>query len=142
MLRSSGRRTGGIAEDVHSTTVDQGAVIGEGLLLSSDYIDSGCCTEICEFCGALFWFCERVKSVALSVRARYNGCCKGGRVRLAFPVDPRQLLKDLMLRVNFRVNIRVYNSMFSMTSFGAKVDDSINQGSSPYIFKVAGQISH
>jgi hypothetical protein len=32
--------------------------------------------------------------------------------------------------------------MFAMTSFGASVDHSINSGSSPYVFKVAGQISH
>lgn len=29
-----------------------------------------------------------------------------------------------------------------MTSFGALVDESINQGSGPYVVKVAGQISH
>ena len=39
-------------------------------------------------------------------------------------------------------NIRAYNMMFAMTSFGAKVDDSINNGSGPYVFKVEGQISH
>jgi len=32
--------------------------------------------------------------------------------------------------------------MFSMTSFGAQVDASINDGSSPYVFKVTGQVCH
>lgn len=39
-------------------------------------------------------------------------------------------------------NIRAYNMMFAMTSFGEKVDDSVNNGSGPYVFKVEGQISH
>ena len=39
-------------------------------------------------------------------------------------------------------NIRAYNQMFSMTSFGAKIDDSVNDGYGPYVFKVVGQISH
>lgn len=32
--------------------------------------------------------------------------------------------------------------MFSMTSFGANEDDSINKGRAPYVFKVSGQIYH
>ncbi|XP_070665149.1 uncharacterized protein [Malus domestica] len=32
--------------------------------------------------------------------------------------------------------------MFSFTSMGAKVDHSMNNGSSPYIFKISGQICH
>ncbi|GJW57391.1 DNA helicase [Tanacetum coccineum] len=32
--------------------------------------------------------------------------------------------------------------MFAMTSFGAKVDDSVNKGRGPYVFKISGQIYH
>ncbi|GJV16527.1 hypothetical protein Tco_1361850 [Tanacetum coccineum] len=32
--------------------------------------------------------------------------------------------------------------MFAMTLFGAKVDDSINRGRGPYVFKVSGQVYH
>ncbi|KAL3652194.1 hypothetical protein CASFOL_001875 [Castilleja foliolosa] len=39
-------------------------------------------------------------------------------------------------------NIRAYNNMFSMTSFGAKINDAINDGRGPYVFKVSGQVSH
>nr|KAJ0211267.1 hypothetical protein LSAT_V11C400165000 [Lactuca sativa] len=39
-------------------------------------------------------------------------------------------------------NIRAYNSMFSMTSFGAKVDEEINRGRGPYVFKISGQVFH
>ncbi|GKB18818.1 DNA helicase [Tanacetum coccineum] len=34
------------------------------------------------------------------------------------------------------------NQMFAMTSFGEKVDNSVNMGRGPYIFKVSGQIYH
>ena len=39
-------------------------------------------------------------------------------------------------------NIRAYNQMFSMTSFGAQIDDSVNNGRGPYVFKVCGQVCH
>nr|GEX23813.1 DNA helicase [Tanacetum cinerariifolium] len=32
--------------------------------------------------------------------------------------------------------------MFAMTSFGAKIDESINNGRGPYVFKVSGQVYH
>ncbi|GKC80298.1 DNA helicase [Tanacetum coccineum] len=32
--------------------------------------------------------------------------------------------------------------MFAMTSFGAKIDDSVNKGRGPYVFKISGQIYH
>ncbi|KAK1414991.1 hypothetical protein QVD17_30760 [Tagetes erecta] len=86
---------------------------------------------------------ERVKSVALSLRPQYSCCCcKKGNVVLQYPVDPPSVLVDLMGRVDFKNNIWAYNAMFFMTSFGARVDDSINHGFSPYVFKVSGQISH
>ncbi|XP_071691472.1 uncharacterized protein [Rutidosis leptorrhynchoides] len=39
-------------------------------------------------------------------------------------------------------DVRAYNQMFSMTSFGARIDETINDGRSPYVFKVSGQIYH
>nr|GEU92477.1 DNA helicase [Tanacetum cinerariifolium] len=41
---------------------------------------------------------------------------------------------------HFMEQIRAYNKMFAMTSFGAKVDDSVNKRRGPYVFKVSGQI--
>ncbi|XP_076893525.1 uncharacterized protein LOC143545531 [Bidens hawaiensis] len=51
-------------------------------------------------------------------------------------------MKNLIERQDYLNSIRAYNSMFAMTSFGAKVDHSVNNGSAPYVFKVQGQISH
>ncbi|GKF31160.1 hypothetical protein Tco_0100958, partial [Tanacetum coccineum] len=43
---------------------------------------------------------------------------------------------------HFLENIRAYNQMFSMTSLGANVDESINNGRGPYVFKISGQLYH
>lgn len=39
-------------------------------------------------------------------------------------------------------NIRAYNQMFAMTSLGAEIDNSINMGRGPYVFKILGQLYH
>ncbi|KAI3503768.1 hypothetical protein L1887_32218 [Cichorium endivia] len=43
---------------------------------------------------------------------------------------------------HFFDNIRAYNAMFSMTSFGARIENMVSTGRGPYTFKVSGQISH
>ncbi|KAF5793172.1 putative helitron helicase-like domain-containing protein [Helianthus annuus] len=108
---------------------------------NSMYIDNGDCTCICEHCHALFWYDERVNALS-SNRACYNHCCKYGRVKLESPSLPPPSLLHLFDKSDFLDNTRAYNSMFSMTSFGGIVDDSINDGSAPYIFKIEGQIYH
>lgn len=40
---------------------------------------------------------------------------------------------------HFRRNIRSYNSMFAFTSMGVEIDLSLNNGSSPPIFRLHGQ---
>ncbi|XP_035840401.1 uncharacterized protein LOC110914193 [Helianthus annuus] len=111
-------------------------------LQSPDYVDMGSCTEVCEYCGALFWFEERLTSFPISGRPRYNRCCRGGKIELQYPSQPLNLLRTLFSDAQFMSNIRAYNAMFCMTSFGAIVDDAINQGGGPYVFKVSGQVSH
>jgi hypothetical protein len=39
-------------------------------------------------------------------------------------------------------HIRQYNSMFAMTSMGAKVIESINDAHGPYVFKISGHVCH
>nr|GEW10743.1 helitron helicase-like domain-containing protein [Tanacetum cinerariifolium] len=43
---------------------------------------------------------------------------------------------------HFLENIKAYNHMFSMTSLGAQIDESINNGRGPYVFKISGQLYH
>ncbi|KAL3635911.1 hypothetical protein CASFOL_020458 [Castilleja foliolosa] len=106
------------------------------------YFDDGDCEHICEYCNALFWFAERIVRGPLHARPRYTRCCKGGVVRLPFSLYPPAAIKGLFDDVHFMENIRAYNNMFSMTSFGARIDDSVNDGRGPYVFKVSGQVSH
>ncbi|XP_076904501.1 uncharacterized protein LOC143559974 [Bidens hawaiensis] len=63
-------------------------------------------------------------------------------VREPYPRRPYTTIIHLFQHADFMSNTRAYNSVFSMTSFGAKVDDTINRGSSPYAFKISGQIHH
>ncbi|GKE57298.1 hypothetical protein Tco_1496483, partial [Tanacetum coccineum] len=99
---------------------------------------------------------KRVRQTAPRVRNRRTttvmrddgeGCSSGqgrGRMLMRFgpSPDPPEYFKNLLQNKHFMENIRAYNQMFAMTSFGAKVDDSINRGRGPYVFKVSGQIYH
>ncbi|KAD7476907.1 hypothetical protein E3N88_00043 [Mikania micrantha] len=60
------------------------------------YEDLGDCSQVCEFCGAMFWFEERLRSFPLTVRPRYNVCCKSGRITITHPKNPPEPLKTLM----------------------------------------------
>ncbi|GKA08742.1 DNA helicase [Tanacetum coccineum] len=56
--------------------------------------------------------------------------------------DPPNYMKELLNDHGFLDNIRAYNQMFAMTSFGAHIDESINNQRGPYVFKISGQIYH
>jgi hypothetical protein len=43
---------------------------------------------------------------------------------------------------DFREHIHNYNNALAMTSIGHKVDESINDGEGPYIFRLHGMLSH
>ncbi|KAL3627546.1 hypothetical protein CASFOL_028909 [Castilleja foliolosa] len=73
---------------------------------------------------------------------KYTHYCKRGAVRLPLPLRPSEVIRQLFDNDNFMENIRAYNNMFSMTSLGAQIDESVNDGRGPYVFKVSGQISH
>ncbi|CAI9270649.1 unnamed protein product [Lactuca saligna] len=122
-------------------TVDEHIASSSNHPTDSLYIDNGDCTYVCENCYALFWYDERV-SVMSSNRAWYNHCCKNGQVKLPFSMIPPPSLVTLFDQPEFLADIRAYNSMFAMTSFGAKVDESINIGYGPYVFKIEGRVYH
>lgn len=39
-------------------------------------------------------------------------------------------------------NIRQYNCLFAFTSMGAQIDNSVNDGRGPPLFKICGQVHH
>nr|XP_011470726.1 PREDICTED: uncharacterized protein LOC101313170 isoform X1 [Fragaria vesca subsp. vesca] len=115
--------------------------------LRPTYVDFGDMTNVCVDCDALFWLPES-KHVPRDARPIYTGCCQEGRIRLP-SVKPTPDFLEYLLDpnngiecVNFRKNIRGYNTMFAFTSIGANVDTTVNDGHGPYVFKISGQIYH
>ncbi|XP_074300899.1 uncharacterized protein LOC141632235 [Silene latifolia] len=87
----------------------------------------------CEKCQALMWFEERKDKRRGTRRPKFSLCCSDGKVELPFLQQPPELIKSLLtgqhrFSNHYRENIRAYNSMFSFTSMGGKIDHSINQG--------------
>ena len=106
------------------------------------YIDLGDADYACEHCNATFWYGERLKRNCHRSYPKYTKCCGGGQVCLRKEKDPPEFVKHLFRDKHFLDNIRAYNQMFSMTSFGAEIDESINDGRGPYVFRILGQIHH
>ncbi|CAI9271577.1 unnamed protein product [Lactuca saligna] len=73
---------------------------------------------------------------------RYHRCCKSGSVALPYPSRMSVEFIGLFANDHFLRDIRAYNNMFSMTSFGADVDDDVNDGRGPFVFMISRQISH
>nr|GEV41507.1 helitron helicase-like domain-containing protein [Tanacetum cinerariifolium] len=107
-----------------------------------EYNHLGQCTCVCRHCGAMFWECKKVASTSHTSQFGYNKCCYGGRIILRPPPEYPQYIKELYENIHFMDNIRAYNQMFSMTSLGANVDKSINNGKGPYVFRISGQLYH
>ncbi|GJY09513.1 hypothetical protein Tco_0377698 [Tanacetum coccineum] len=108
----------------------------------SEYKYIGKCEYSCEHCGARFWYEERIKDTRRRARPAYHRCCMAGRVVIrTYQINP-EYIKLLLRDHHFMENIRAYNQMFSMTSLGARIDDLINIGRGPYVFKISGQLYH
>ena len=117
-------------------------------IILTDYYDHGDPTFECKECNALLWEAEARTGNPNPRDKAYTICCQKGKVVLPqAPPTPKPLL-DLFFNTdtksqNFKNNIRTYNSMFSFTSMGGKVDDSINRkGRGPYVFRLHGQTYH
>lgn len=111
------------------------------------YFDDGDLAYMCEFCGAFMWFGERINKRFVSPRPVFTMCCHKGKVELPLlRAPPSPLLKLLYnrgeMRDHYREFIRAYNMMFSFTSLGGKINNSINNGTGPYLFQLCGQNHH
>nr|GEZ27889.1 helitron helicase-like domain-containing protein [Tanacetum cinerariifolium] len=95
---------------------------------SYTYSDLGDCDCRCHYCEASFWYVERLKGRLHNRTPKYNLCCGGGRIQMQQSCEPPEYIKSLFENKHFMENIRAYTHMFAMTSFGAKVDESINAG--------------
>ncbi|KAK9055483.1 hypothetical protein SSX86_026566 [Deinandra increscens subsp. villosa] len=138
--RSASSSYSGVQSSAQSSK--RAAILRRKGVMSCTYEDIGDCCYVCSFCFALFWHGEKLSSSRANEPPKFNKCCKGGRVRLHNLFDPPPLLKSLLDDTSFLKAIRKYNSLFSMTSFGANVDSAINDGNAAFVFKISGQISH
>nr|KAJ0192085.1 hypothetical protein LSAT_V11C800452940 [Lactuca sativa] len=109
-----------------------------------DYLDHGDQIVICQICHAKLWKAESI-TWQKKVNTSYSLCCGYDKIELSSlkeaPPSYRNLYRSVdSKRKHFMKNIRRYNSLFSFTSMGAKVDSSINRGNAPHIFRLSGSL--
>ncbi|GJX95035.1 DNA helicase PIF1, ATP-dependent [Tanacetum coccineum] len=101
----------------------------------------------CRSCNATMWYEERNNKGNGTANPTFSLCCQEGKVLLPWLNETPEPLRRLLdysepATSRFRDQIRVYNSMFSFTSFGAIIDHSINVGRGLYTFRINGQNYH
>ncbi|XP_021974686.2 uncharacterized protein LOC110869772 [Helianthus annuus] len=114
---------------------------------SKDYLDHGDQSVCCGLCYAKLWQTEAGKGRITLQQRTYSLCCAYGKVDLPDykESDPyyQMLFRSLDSDSKFFLkNIRRYNSMFSFTSMGGKVDTKINKGNAPFVYRISGQNAH
>lgn len=100
----------------------------------------------CPSCGALHWKDERLTKSTIN-NPIFGMCCYSGKITLPQVQGAPPELDTLLRGTNdaskkFLENIRTYNNALAMTSLGVAVDETVNRGAGPYIFKIQGQLSH
>nr|GEZ16843.1 DNA helicase [Tanacetum cinerariifolium] len=77
--------------------------------------------------GVLHFGMENMLKRQQLLRPHYHRCCGGGKVVCKWPREPPAGIKELFKNKGFQENIRAYNQMFAVTSFGACIEDSVNR---------------
>nr|KAJ0212967.1 hypothetical protein LSAT_V11C400213840 [Lactuca sativa] len=129
-------------DDINGRDIIQPTHVG----ISKAYLDHGDQNVVCELRHAKLWKNESSRGNKTGNKI-FSLCCGYWKVELPPLKEPPQSYKQLYHAVDskskyFMKNIRRYNSMFSFTSMGGKVDSSINRGNAPYIFRLSGQNYH
>ncbi|GJV08398.1 DNA helicase PIF1, ATP-dependent [Tanacetum coccineum] len=111
------------------------------------YHNIGAPSYQCAHCNASMWYEERINKGNRAVNPSFSLCYQEGKLRLPKFNPTPQPLHNLLdyndaATTQFGDQIRVYNSMFSFTSFGARIDHSINNGRGVYTFRVNRQSYH
>ncbi|XP_021979624.1 uncharacterized protein LOC110875727 [Helianthus annuus] len=115
--------------------------------ISKDYLDHGDQVLTCQVCSAKLWTSEGGKGRLTINKLCYSMCYGYGKVQLPPLKDAHPSYQNSFSSSNakskfFLKNIRRYNSMFSFTSMGGKVDSNINKGNAPFIYRISGQNYH
>nr|GEY11127.1 putative PIF1 DNA helicase/replication protein A1-like protein [Tanacetum cinerariifolium] len=98
-------------------------------------------------CNATMWYNERSNNARNDVTPSFALCCQEGKVLLPRFSDTPQPLKKLLdyndpTTSRFKDQIKVYNNIFGFTSFGARIDHSVNSGRGTYTFRINGSNYH
>ncbi|GJT29442.1 DNA helicase PIF1, ATP-dependent [Tanacetum coccineum] len=93
------------------------------------------------------WYEEKEEMSKMAVNPTFSLRYQGGKVLLPLFKGTPPSLNNLLnynhpATSKFRDQIRVYNNMFCFTSFGAKIDHSINTGRALYTFRINRQNYH
>ncbi|CAH1417943.1 unnamed protein product [Lactuca virosa] len=128
-------------ENIHQV-INENVIVG----ISNEYLDHGDQNVVCQTCHAKLWRNESIRGKEKG-NTNYSLCCGYGKVQIpdlkkAPPSYERMFRNGDSKSKHFMKNIRRYNSMFSFTSMGGKIDTSINRGNAPYIFRLGGQNYH
>ncbi|KAF1894531.1 hypothetical protein Lal_00039617 [Lupinus albus] len=121
---------------------------GKELSKIRGYSDIGDPIMQCQHCGACMWYQERKRKHRNATTPKFELCCGDGRVQLPLLESPPPFVHHLLFDIkdkdslNYQDNIRLYNMMFAFTSFGAKIDRSMNSGRGPPTIRIQGQPCH
>lgn len=126
------------------------AIRAEAINFVEDRVDQHNCGPlniICNFCNAKHFIAERPSD------KKFRSCCHKGKIKLPKPknqngdeIEYPEFLQSMLSdvsnpnRINFRENIRSYNSAVSFASMGAHIVALPGRG--PYVFKTQGQTYH
>ncbi|XP_076939452.1 uncharacterized protein LOC143608186 [Bidens hawaiensis] len=102
---------------------------------------------MCSSCNALLWKTEVNRAGSSNEEGAFSLCCYNGKVELPDVRQPDETYLELFhgesaMSKYFLKNIRRFNSIFSFTSMGGKIDHSINRGDAPYTFRLSGENYH
>nr|GEV71292.1 ATP-dependent DNA helicase PIF1-like [Tanacetum cinerariifolium] len=111
------------------------------------YHSLGASSYQCYNCNATMWYEKRNNKGKRIANPTFSLCFQEGKVLLPRFIEPPEPLRRLLnytepTTSRFRDQIRVYNGMFCFTSFGARIDHSINMGRGLYTFHKNGQNYH
>ncbi|XP_076897877.1 uncharacterized protein LOC143551300 [Bidens hawaiensis] len=131
----------------HATTIDYQNVVDVYKGISSEYLDHGNQSIMCPSCNALLWKAEVNRPSSINEEGAFSLCCYNGKVELPDVRQPDDIYLELFrgesaMSKYFLKNIRRFNSIFSFTSMGGKIDHSINKGNAPYTFRLSVENYH
>lgn len=94
----------------------------------------------CSHCRAYHWMDERVSNSSRTF-PRFGTCCNHGQVHIQLLREPPAILRGLFDDItpnslNFRQHIRQYNAALAFTSLGVDIDEGVNDGRGPYVFRI------